>query len=255
MSKLKLLITLGCSYTEGVGCWVDETPLDLNHIPIDNQEWYHWYKLSIDKFHEFGYPNHLGKLLGYDKVINLGYGGSSPSGNTKHLFNLYKNTSFENDSVTLFWWVPSPQRISFYVDKKIRNISNGDSLWDEYVKLIENHDDTLFEQLFYIDIVEMFCKSKGIDLIFFAEEANLYSNIASKETWLGLLQEDVLGLLQKDDTSQICTHPNEKGYEKISIAISNAIKDKFPHLTYSPKDTIEWEYKGTPERLNLNNMI
>ena len=77
--KSKILITLGCSYTEGVGCFdVDlmekYNTTDYNSLPREQL------LIQLDKFHKDGFPNKLGKLLNYDKVINMGLGGSGTSG-------------------------------------------------------------------------------------------------------------------------------------------------------------------------------
>ena len=53
--KKKLLITLGCSYTEGVGCWLKETPEGLEE-KLASDEWIYWFELSRDRFHQNGWP-------------------------------------------------------------------------------------------------------------------------------------------------------------------------------------------------------
>ena len=87
--KPKLLITLGCSWTEGVGCYVPSvyynasTAVTFNDIePLISK----YHDKNKKNFHEFGWPNRLGKKLAFDKVINLGVGGSSNSTAVKIIY-------------------------------------------------------------------------------------------------------------------------------------------------------------------------
>jgi hypothetical protein len=70
--KKKLLITLGCSYTEGVGCY--ESRFLENNNPKPGIFWPDAYEGSRARFHAEGWPAKLQKLLNYDHLINLGKG-------------------------------------------------------------------------------------------------------------------------------------------------------------------------------------
>ena len=66
--KPKLLITLGCSLTEGVGCY------NLDLLPKNpNQDYFLDLKLEkhSKRFLKYGWPNVLGNHLNYDLVINM----------------------------------------------------------------------------------------------------------------------------------------------------------------------------------------
>lgn len=51
----KVLITLGCSMTEGVGCYVPEYLNDKGQPTNDSWEYHH------RSFHKNGWPNKVGK--------------------------------------------------------------------------------------------------------------------------------------------------------------------------------------------------
>ena len=67
--KKKLLITLGCSFTEGVGCYDPEL---LKQYPVINEKIKgDIYNKSIGYFHANGWPPRLQQKLNYDRLINL----------------------------------------------------------------------------------------------------------------------------------------------------------------------------------------
>ena len=125
--KKKLLITLGCSFTEGVGAY------DLNKIPsvhrpnnIGNDFVVERYKLYRPRFHMHSWSRYLQKSLNYDVLINLGLGGSSDSNAIKRFIEVfYENSLSENYDVLVVWGLTFPERISFYKDGKNVSILPG----------------------------------------------------------------------------------------------------------------------------------
>ena len=78
--KKNLLVTLGCSFTEGVGCYdMENNPTDKVFWEMDKEE----AAIHIPHFHKYGWPNLVGGQLGFDNVLNLGFGGSANSEHVK----------------------------------------------------------------------------------------------------------------------------------------------------------------------------
>ena len=109
--KTKLLITLGCSYTEGVGCY-DPSVLNDEKLPLGVGRGFEVYTKSLDRFHNFGWPSRLQKKLQYDSLWNIGHGGASNSETAKRWMELFgdKNLSEEYD-VLVLWMVTYAERI------------------------------------------------------------------------------------------------------------------------------------------------
>ena len=167
--KKKLLITMGCSYTEGVGCYdVDKMSKSVHYALLPREEEI----IQRKNFHRLGWPNRLGKKLGYDKVINLGLGGSSTSGQVKQFFEKHVDKDLSEWDVLIVWLLSEPSRISFYKNGCIENFCPSDSntMYVEYLKWINqtNYDsdvDLFLENIFHIKIIEQLCESKGYSLL------------------------------------------------------------------------------------------
>lgn len=270
--KKKLLITMGCSMTEGVGCydvntiddkylsmtvddiWVDENIKDLYII---NQK-------NADRFHEFGWPNQIGKKLGYDKVINLGLGGSATSSQVKIFFEKYPTETFDDWEVLIMFMLPEPARFSFYVGEEISHFLPhlGGEIEKAYLNLPQNNfEDQLCEQIFYIKIMEEVCKNRNFNFIYFNHDifVNNTLDIAYKNKTNHLKLSAVDGMLVRNNKqkykSPICHHPNELGYEYIANQIFKCVEDEFPQYLTEPKDEIEWEWNGNPQVENAYNHI
>lgn len=268
MNKKKLLITLGCSYTEGMGCYdMDRLP-DGAHIysaDLLSQEEIDYQR---ERFHTLGWPNRLGKKLGYDKVINLGFGGGSTSGNLKQFMEHYWNENFDEYEVFILWWLPSAHRMSFYSEDIIHHIippgSDEDpreddpyyTLGREYIKFVENFpDDTYLEQIFYLKMMISYCSLKGFDFLWYIDnehiDNNIFNKYPSKELWIGVQSELLNNTIYENESlvSPVCGHPNEDGYEIVSKIFFDSIKQNYPYLIKGdPVNSIDWEWKGNPEK-------
>lgn len=265
--KDKLLITLGCSYTEGHGCY------DFNIFPKDKNI----YDTSIDidilnyqknKFHELGWPNKLGKKLGYNKILNLGYGGSSTSGNLKWFIQKYNDFDFSKYDVLLIWWLPITYRFSFYNRDLIYNIQtplkNSDptnylnELSKSYFNFIGDIDgDTIREQIFYLKLMINFCELKNINFLWYNHDSytkKYFKNYPMKY-WIGVggeLNSELYEVNPNYYINKSCGHPNENGYEIISEYFYNSIKLNNKHLIKdSNSNKFEWEWDGEPQDYNL----
>jgi hypothetical protein len=255
--RKKLLITLGCSLTEGVGCYdytlmgKDDT---FENLQPGNNSFDKFYKPNRINFHNNGWPVHLAKKLGFDKLINLGYAGSSTSGQVKVLFEKYFNPSFEDYDVTIGWLLSEPARISFYKQGKVVNFNTsnfGDSIFDEYViNVSEGIDDFLLEQIFYIKVLETYCKHHNFNLFMVHSRNEFVEDIRKIHDTNKLYNVPNLMYfgdggsdMKKNNTSKICNHPNEKGYKLIADRIYTYIKHSFPS---SDNKLLDVEYNGNP---------
>jgi hypothetical protein len=257
--KKKLLITLGCSYTEGMGCY-DFTNFPKDATVYSNGVTKKQCDYQFDQFHKKGWPNKLGKLLGYDKVLNMGLGGSSQSSNMKVFMQKYRNFNFSEYEVFILWWIPNSHRFSFYRDRKSFSIisnSYGDSfdvvdvLGKSYLNFIQRYpEDCVLETKFYLDLMEDYCEFKGYKLLWVSEEDDYLkkSNISS---WLGVSIGDIKANLPEHKINPSCFHPNELGYDIISQNIYNTLKQLHPYLIPSiPTTNMEWEWDGKPIQNN-----
>lgn len=257
MEKKKLLITVGDSYTEGVGCYDYTMPLNKNEngkIEFDHQ---------THRFHELGWPNRLGKKLNYNKVINIGNGGSSQSFHLKLFFEKILTRDFTNYDVLVVWMLTSPERFSFYSDGKISQYYPVND-WDVSNELergyltcigdIEN--DSILETIFYIKSMEQICQNNNFkllitswDLISFDKIKKIYKSDSYMEETDGPIAFFVHG----DYQSKVCGHPNERGYEKYAENMFNSIKKYNSDLiNQNYVENFEWEWDG--DVLNWKNL-
>jgi hypothetical protein len=256
--KPKLLITLGCSFTEGMGCY------DYSKIPpskSDSQLPKEQLEYQSNRFHELGWPNRLGKKLNYDKVINLGLSGSSTSGQSKQFYEKYLDKDFSNYDVLVIWLLSDPSRISFYSDSMIKNTmpaSPGGSLLENgYIEFIfDIKKDTLLEQLYYIKTIQQVCENKGYSLLLAHSNVDMeieLKNIYKSNFYFSNEIEDFFGKGMSDSKylSKICSHPNEDGYELLSQRMFNQIEKNHPYfINHSKVNKFEWDWDGNPKDWN-----
>jgi len=260
--KKRLLITLGCSGTEGIGCF----PLDVvdKSITYDRDEFhltkeYHDLREDfIDRCHELGWPNQLGKKLGVDKVLNLGLGGSSTSGQLKVFVEKYLETDFSDWEVLVFWLLTESSRFSFYSYGEVNNIIVTQGYYNKkieqgYLELINDINvDPILEQIFYVKMMEQICENKGYQLLIthgFGDQDPLIKKRYKSKNYLTNEPFNIFPL-SKDQfdefLSPYCWHPNEFGYELISQRIYDKIKENHPQYVGISKDKIDWEWDGVP---------
>ena len=246
MSKERLLITMGCSFTEGVGCWdMNITPPTLRTSHI---EYYSFLERKENryKFHKDGWPNRVGKKIGFDKVINIGKGGDSTSGQVKRFINKILPMDLSKYDVLVLFQLPQASRFSFYSNGLVNSWGNYNAkdtpLVKEYIKLLKD-EDFLHEQLFYIKIMAEVCENNSfkfltVNLIDEDSSINFYErNISNK------IYKPQVVITGYEEISKICNHYNEHGYEMTSIRISGHVKSKLKEIANLPKkEDIEWEY-------------
>ena len=274
--KQKLLITLGCSHTEGVGCW------DLDNMPNDikpgSKDFSFYYEKNQQRFHERGWPNKVGKKLGYDKVLNLGRGGASISQNVKQFFEKCLDSDYSNYDVLLIWLLPEPSRISFYKGRVLKSISNYEDFHKEYIKWLTfepsynitslpiGWSDFTLDWLFHRRILQEICHSKGWNFLTIDSSDTLW--MLENKRWGPIITNTYPQLINSiknhlweckldsyfynqpyHGNLSFCGHVNEDGYEIWASNIDKYIRDNHPNMIGGePKENIEWEYIGNPER-------
>lgn len=267
--KKKLLITLGCSLTEGVGCYDPTTiPSDMTNM-LKHKNFSEVYNMNRERFHKFSWPARLQKQLNYDFLINLGLGASSTSGNLKVWFEKYYNKNFNDDfDVLIIWLLPDPTRFSFYRNSFIKNVIPYRSLYSfntheyyigkEYVKFIQDIDlDPALEQIFYLKIFEEHCKFYKYNFLYTQVDFNLnklFEKFYNTENRMFFNNSILPNFSEHPNMKSIlCGHPNEIGYEYVSNKIFEWIKLNRPELTSSNiPNKFESSWDGYPIANRLN---
>jgi hypothetical protein len=267
--KKKLLITLGCSFTEGVGCY-NPTLLDETGTPIDSES---VYNSSLERFHTLGWPAKLQKKLQYDCLWNLGRGAASNSENVKRWFEIFSTESITDEyDVLVIWLVTFSGRISFYKEGKIRSILPTNNLTDltyifynSYISFLEsgankntNTDrDMILEASFYLNVISTICKLSNYKFLYIncsnteGEQLDtLVQSPHSLNSTYKRLYPNHNSVLDRDGSKQntsFCGHPNEHGYEIIAERFFNMISHEHKHLinTNTPT-TYKMRYLGEP---------
>jgi len=256
MNKPKLLITMGCSHTEGYGCWdettfSDEMLLKLKkHTPInpffgddDSNIKFHTEELiskNKNNFKTKAWPTNLAKLLGTSDILNLGKGASSNSGQVKEFFkrNLHENPYPEYD-VTVVWLMTEPFRISFYVNREIKNyMIDSHPIWKEYFREIISHhsddlingipaEDTTLESVFYFNIMKTVCIKNNWKFHAFPLNDDFSEYFRKHESSDNFYENGIMPLKNDNNLklySHVCGHLNEIGYQYVAESMYSKIK-------------------------------
>lgn len=267
--KQKLLITLGCSFTEGVGCYDPE--LIKQYPIIDDNVREEISNKSIERFHANGWPPRLQQKLNYNKLINLGKGGTGESFQLKRFIEEFGGVDLSEEYDVLVIWLASPQgRLSFYVNGILYSIlsnwpypdSKTDNLAKAYVDLIENVDlDTCLEQSFYIKTLKEICNGKNYNFLIFPlgetpsklnDVLKITENMVSYYTFPN--NNEILPDMSDPHYSSImnCFHPNENGYEMVAERMFEIIKKYNPSLINNEGPVVfEREWRA-PKQWNLS---
>jgi len=233
------LVTIGCSITEGQGCWGNYKKL------INTQNELHTQKEKyLDRFREFGWPNLVGKKLGFDKVINLGKIGSSTSGQLKHFMEI----DFEkNQNIYVIWMLTEPTRFSFYSNGMIKDINPGNEseLGSAYLNSINNVIlDACMEQLFYVKCMREICENRGFKLLItYWNTASIFTQRfdETNDNYLFDKPKNIYPI-KNSCFSMVDGHPNEKGYFYMSEKIVEQIlKYNNNFKVGTSKDNIDYE--------------
>lgn len=249
--KKKLLITLGCSFTLGVGNWNEKSL--TNDFDTD-------FELNRENFITQGWPNRVGKYLGYDKVLNLGLEGSSNSTHVKIFLERILPIDLSQWEVLVIWMMTEPTRFSFYnglqnTDYLPSAKSNKSPLEKAYIDEInEPLYSSLYDQIFYMKLLEQVCENNGYDLLFTSWNNSLQQlyKIYPSDKYI---HKNYVDIKPKNSSyiSSICGHPNEKGYEFIANKLIEGINENHPKYKNESNKDIEWEWLGSRIEYPIDN--
>lgn len=242
--KKNLLITLGCSVTEGEGCYkpdllkkvLDEKGVRLGDVVLSNGE----KELFEEEFHKQGWPNRVGKKLGFDKVLNLGYRGTS---NFSHL-EIFLNRILpiiselkKEYNISLIWMLTELHRISHLTNEgKFFNIMphlERSKIEKGYFKLLVERKINLEQDFSYLlTMSEILFKSFEIEFLITSWSPSLKYLYDNYRTDYFLTPKYSRVSFPKDPnyTSLICNHPNRKGYEYIANWIVEMVDNYHPNF-------------------------
>ena len=256
MDKKKLLITMGDSVTEGVGCY-DYSKMSkmVPYSSLDHNERIY----QTNRFHELGWPNRLGKKLNYDRVINIGLGGTGQSAHVKLFFEKILPQDLSEYDVLVVWLLTEPSRFSFYCNGVIKSFQpdysdDANELSSAYFKQIfDLYNDSILETIFYIKTIEQVCQNNNFNLQItswdFHSLRRIFKIHRSNSEMIDVFNNSFLKINSNLDeyTSLVCSHPNEKGYEILSEAMFDSIRKHKPeYINKNKTSNLEWQWIGSP---------
>lgn len=261
--KKKMLITLGCSYTEGVGCYEPHLLDNFGNIK-DEVDIATAYKLSLPRFHNEGWPVKLQKLLKYNHLVNLGAGAASNLYTIKHLIEFLPqwNTPHvtENYDVLVIWMMTHFNRQSVYQKGRLHNVGPNNispdiDFLNAYLSLLSEKD-LLLENLFALRTVQYICELNNFTFMYINADTAEGRLIDTYNTKLSLNKHffqqhpGVLGILHLDEKYRsFCDHPNELGYSIVAQRIFDTINVIHPELVnVTTPEKFTMEYKGAPRQ-------
>jgi hypothetical protein len=242
-----LLITLGDSWTEGVGCYLPEL-LD----PASKNIPYEVYIKSKEsgRFKELGWPRRVADKINFD-LLNLGEGGHANSSMVKMFLNFrkeYEKLKDKYDNVIVIFLVTDPFRFSFFSNGVIETFSTRGFLYNHGSDNIDdksdvykedflkwylsnvNVDDATKETSFYLKCIENFCELHGYKFYWGTAFTDVNEIIKYYPVTNCLNYGDFKSyghyISEKLGTEGFaaCHHPNEDGYELIAQHILGKIE-------------------------------
>ena len=243
---------MGCSMTEGHGCY-DLSLINTEDFPDRNAVNSINIKPHLDRFHEYGWPNRVGRKLGYNKVINIGRSGTS---NSFHL-TIFLHTilpqlrylRFQYDEIKVIWMMTEPYRVTYLGEKTAVSVSPLNYVSDLDKKLMEFFLKKQIiperTQAFLMQQSEFIFNQLGIDFLFtswnnsFLEVYNHFKTNHYLSPLPDYVRQSSNPLLQ----SKICKHPNEDGYEHISEEIVKRVRKFHPQFDMGvERASCDWEH-------------
>lgn len=277
MKNNKVLITLGCSFTEGVGCY-DYTEISEKQLQVYKKTTYdkEFYTKNLDNFLYGSWGSQLQEMLGASTFYNIGMGGDSNSGQSKKLYDYMDLLDLKDKDVMVVWLMTYPQRFSFYKNGIPRTVgfdvldsdTPAGKMVDGYIKHIEEDYDfnTICEQYYYLRTVAELCKNRNFKFGWTSVEHETSLKVLSPllDSYLSktLLKNQIHGysfiqdLLNRDNheekMSLICGHPNKIGYKEVATRFFSALVDMYPSFV---RYKLEEKYNKdsiTYEKIPLN---
>lgn len=232
-----LLITIGDSWTEGVGCYSDELLFEYQNRKIDLDQLTHRGKIE-GTFNTGSWAYQLSNDIGYD-LLNLGEGGTANSWSAKKLINDFDNDYLSKyNNVIVIWLLSEPSRFSFYCQNNLAswmpaypsNVGATQRFLRSYFEEVNpSFEDDVKETKFYVKAVDSFCKARGYKFAYgaaftefsgFENVSNNLHNFTSYKNFNVLLSNiDKRALFAPDQ------HPNQLGYQYIGTEIAKILRN------------------------------
>lgn len=226
---MSTLITIGCSFIQGVGIWYeDEEPITSDNRRAHQEK---YFKQHYSKQLNYSIGSILQEELGYEDFINFGISGTSIS-NQNRIW-VENKIEIEGDVLVLLFGT-YPTRMGQYVKGKIGDVDLLDSFWsypyhgDETKGRTpkEIEFDLHLDFIYNIKLFKNYCKSRGWKF-----EYSFIDDTFSKayETQIGNYFpnpfKDFEQTLHPNEKCHLSPHPNKLGYQKISNNFINWIKE------------------------------
>lgn len=261
---MSTLVTLGCSFSEGVGCY--DIELFKQYGDIHHEE---FVEINTPNFLEGSIGRYIQKTCGFKKYYNYAHGASS----NKTQFLKFFNNLPTDDDVTVIWQITFYTRKGGIFNNRLKDWTIATDSWvkEYYNQIIQMYDDDSFggittrpygtftgidkddriEVAIYISILNEFCKSKGWKFLCWFWESNEFEIV--KEIY-PKIEECIVPFnrsqMNDKHTSAHITgdgHPNEEGYKLIASDLLKEIDThgknfKWPHDTpelWKPIDKFE----------------
>jgi len=225
--KKKLLISLGCSFTQGNGIY---KPVDnVKDIKQDTEDFNNLENQSIEYMLTLGWPSQLQEMLGYDYLINFGKGGSSNGESVRRLFDVIYKDNLSKFDVTIVLLSTFTHRIGFYRNYQPTTFQWDTEVMNSYIKDITNPGDFILDTIFYIKVLSEFCNNRNYKLVcglLDGEPIDFYEK-ELKDTNVHLIKTPIQHKFEGEFKSIVewDPHPNENGYKIMASTFANEMKE------------------------------
>lgn len=241
-NKDNLLITIGDSWTEGVGCYDPELLSRYLEGKIDMPTMYS--RSQNNGFFSRGsWAMHLSEKLDCD-LINMGKGGASNSATAKYLIQNYHSKvskiTKRYKKVNVIWLLSVPERFSFYSNQELRSYRHDTSekiAKVYYSEVLRDPLDPLLETSFYLRVVDWYCKANSFNFIYgsaFTRMQDLHNiiHIEGSNIHQYVTVECISHYLDHQDDIYWapCRHPNNAGHIKMSEHLFDIINCHFTKM-------------------------
>lgn len=240
------LITLGDSWTEGIGCYghadtefmdsMESLAKNTKNLWSASVEWQKFMqsKETQQRMSQYSWPSLLSRHYN-SRLINLAHAGDSNSGQVKLLYEL--DPADMQEPVQVIFVTTSPDRFSFYHKSGIWNYqpartasplaSNIDPTQAgahaelaKWFALSQDFDGMQREAQFYIEAAYMRCKALGWRFAWIPAFSNELDYSGSNRLHESQVIKD---WLTEDADKAVCGHPSEQGYKKIALQLSQLL--------------------------------
>lgn len=242
MKNDKVLITLGCSHTEGVGSYdlSDVSDKEIHRMKAQGYVPIPFYQENLDNFLKGSWGSHLQEKIGASTFYNVGLGGDSNSGQAKLFYDAVELLDLESKDVLVVFLMTYSHRFSYYKNGIPATVPFGEDSphIKEYLKFIspDVEFNTLCEQYFYLRTVTNLCKTKGFKFCIarVESEGDLYE-LLTDDLKKSFINEDIFQRYTNESDyphfqSKVCAHLNSDGYNEVATQFFTRILKKYPNF-------------------------